>query len=99
MGLEPSRKGGDSQLPYKGEETNHPSNGLLLRSDLHVLFDYGLIAIDGDTGKVLIADRLRKTLYGGIEGKIISIPKNESARPNKEALREHLDNSGIAKQK
>jgi len=32
--------------PYLGPEDNHPDNGLLLRADLHTLFDLGLMAID-----------------------------------------------------
>lgn len=35
--------------PYLGEETNHPQNGLLLRADIHSLFDLGLISIDPET--------------------------------------------------
>ena len=35
-------------IPYQSTETNHPSNGLLLRADLHTLFDIGLIAVDPD---------------------------------------------------
>lgn len=33
-------------LPYKGEHTNILSNGILLRADIHTLFDLGLINID-----------------------------------------------------
>ena len=33
-------------VPYRGVATNHPANGLLLRADLHALFDLGLIAVD-----------------------------------------------------
>lgn len=32
-------------LPHKGEHSNHVANGLLLRADIHTLFDLGLIAI------------------------------------------------------
>ena len=32
--------------PYMGPKTNALSNGLLLRADLHTLFDLGLLAID-----------------------------------------------------
>ncbi|MEI9912276.1 MAG: HNH endonuclease signature motif containing protein [Bacteroidota bacterium] len=31
--------------PYKGEKDNHPANGLLLRADIHTLFDLDLIGI------------------------------------------------------
>ncbi|MCL4637671.1 MAG: HNH endonuclease [Olivibacter sp.] len=33
-------------MPYRGKKDNHPSNGLLLRADIHTLFDLNLIAID-----------------------------------------------------
>lgn len=32
--------------PYRGEDDNHPENGLLLRSDIHTLFDLDLLAIE-----------------------------------------------------
>jgi hypothetical protein len=36
-------------FPYRGDATNDVTNGLLLRSDLHTLFDCGLIAVDERT--------------------------------------------------
>jgi putative restriction endonuclease len=35
--------------PYRGEENNHPENGLLLRADLHTLFDLDLLGIHPST--------------------------------------------------
>ncbi len=32
-------------MPYNGDHTNHIQNGILLRSDIHVLFDLGLLTI------------------------------------------------------
>ena len=32
--------------PYRGTANNHLENGILLRTDLHTLFDLGLFAID-----------------------------------------------------
>jgi hypothetical protein len=32
--------------PYRGDEDNHPENGLLLRADLHTLFDLDLLGIN-----------------------------------------------------
>ena len=32
--------------PYRGKDDNHPENGLLLRADLHTLFDVNLLGID-----------------------------------------------------
>ena len=36
--------------PYDGVETNNPLNGVLLRSDLHVLFDEHLIQLRVEDG-------------------------------------------------
>jgi hypothetical protein len=35
-------------MPYLGEHTNHVTNGLLLRADIHTMFDLGLFKIDRD---------------------------------------------------
>jgi len=35
--------------PYKGENDNHINNGLLLRTDIHTLFDLNLLAIHPET--------------------------------------------------
>jgi putative restriction endonuclease len=35
--------------PFRGPKDNHPANGLLLRADLHTLFDVELLAIDPTT--------------------------------------------------
>ena len=32
--------------PYRGTKDNHPDNGLLLRADIHTLFDLDMIGID-----------------------------------------------------
>ena len=44
--------------PYRGLSSNHASNGLLLRADIHTLFDCGLVAFDPKTRKVVLADTL-----------------------------------------
>ena len=44
--------------PYKGEASNDPSNGLLLRSDLHILFDLGLISVNPDDLSIVVAHKL-----------------------------------------
>ncbi len=35
--------------PYRGEKDNHPENGLLLRADLHTLFDLDMLGIEPHT--------------------------------------------------
>lgn len=76
--------------PYGGAETNHPTNGILLRSDIHVLFDLGLIAIDPTTRQVIIAPSLKGTIYGELEGRVIAEPSNPQLQPSVATLVEHL---------
>lgn len=41
-------------VPYRGENDNHIDNGLLLRADIHTLFDLDLIGFDPDTLEVRV---------------------------------------------
>lgn len=45
-------------VPYRGQHTNHPSNGIFLRADLHTLFDLGLLSINPDTYKIECSSEL-----------------------------------------
>jgi putative restriction endonuclease len=81
--------------PYRGGATNHVTNGLLLRSDLHTLFDCGLIAIDEAEFKVLIAKELGGSEYERYRGRLLRLPDNPSFRPSGDALRQHREQSGL----
>ena len=72
--------------PYLGGTTNHSSNGLLLRTDLHTLFDCGLLAIDPATRLVVIAHSLKTSSYGKIAGLKIRAPTNPVHGPSKKNL-------------
>jgi predicted restriction endonuclease len=76
-------------LPYRGQHTNHVQNGLLLRADLHTLFDLGLIGIATETWTVLIQPRLGTTQYSPLMGQKVQLPADRAAWPSEEALREH----------
>jgi len=82
-------------MQYKGEDTNHPSNGILLRSDIHTLFDLGLISIDTSQMTVLISPALMNTTYKKYAGKSLYLPENKTEMPNKDALDIHRRNSGL----
>lgn len=51
--------------PYRGDEDHVLTNGLLMRSDLHTLFDYDLIGIDPVTLTVRVGRRSRTAFTGG----------------------------------
>jgi hypothetical protein len=80
-------------VPYKGPKTNDPSNGLLLRADLHTLFDLGLITIEPETKIVCVDTRLKDTDYATFQGTRVRDPIAERFKPNKDALLEHLNAS------
>jgi len=72
--------------PYRGGSTNHASNGLLLRADLHTLFDLGMIWIEDD-GTVKSKPSLSGSDYESLG--ILRLPSNASTRPSLKALRWH----------
>ncbi|MFN5854848.1 MAG: HNH endonuclease [Pseudanabaenaceae cyanobacterium] len=71
--------------PYSKTKNNDPTNGLLLRADIHTLFDRHLIGIDPDTMTVYVAPSLLKD-YGQFDGKRLQL-ENKKLSPNKDALR------------
>jgi hypothetical protein len=83
-------------IPYSGPITNHPGNGLLLRTDLHTLFDLGLIAAETETMTLLVADDLTGTCYEQYRGKPIRIPVDPAMRPNRRALDQHRHSTRLA---
>lgn len=54
--------------PYRGEKDNHPLNGLLLRSDIHKLFDKFLIAIEPGSLQIKISPDLMESEYSAYNG-------------------------------
>jgi hypothetical protein len=76
-------------IPYQGVDTNHLSNGLILRGDLHTLFDLGLMAVDADSLTVVLSPALLHTSYGEFHGRQLSVPESAAAQPSDEALRQH----------
>lgn len=82
-------------IPYKGPDTNDVTNGLLLRADIHTLFDLRLIAIHEDAWKVLIAPSLKGTTYEVLANNCIKLPAKESDWPNKGVLKLHREEAGL----
>jgi hypothetical protein len=82
--------------PYRGTKDHHIENGLLLRADLHTLFDLWLLAIHPKTFRVLLAPHVANDPdYQPLENQLVRFPKN--LKPNAQALearyREFLERS------
>jgi hypothetical protein len=72
--------------PYFGKESNSIQNGLLLRADIHTLFDLGQLKITPD-GRVQLHERLFGTLYEQYQGQKIRLPADKAHAPSKDALK------------
>lgn len=75
--------------PYSGEQSNHVTNGLLLRADIHTLLDLRLIGIEPETRKVRISDRLIGTCMEELEGRELALPTTINLQPSVAALEEN----------
>ncbi|HWO83938.1 MAG TPA: HNH endonuclease [Solirubrobacterales bacterium] len=75
--------------PYSGPASDHIENGLLLRTDIHALFDLGLLAIDPSTMRCLLDSSLTGTEYADLEGRRLRLPAEESKWPSPLALEGH----------
>lgn len=76
-------------IPYMNPGTNHVQNGLLLRADLHTLFDLGMFTINPRTWRIRLSPSLKRTCYAVFDGKQVRLPAKASLRPDKQALARH----------
>jgi len=79
--------------PFAQDGPHAPSNGLLLRADLHRLFEQGYLSVDSDN-RLEVSDRLRADYNNGktyfpFRGTLLTIPERASERPDPELLRWH----------
>jgi len=74
-------------FPHSLAGDNHSTNALLLRSDIHDLFDAHLIGINPKTLKVHVHRHLHKTAYAQFEGRLLS-KRTDNETPNRTALKE-----------
>lgn len=72
--------------PYMGDETNVVSNGLLLRTDIHTLYDLGLLWVNPADLRIEISEALRDSEYVSFEGRSLNLPKNHAEHPSRLAL-------------
>jgi len=77
--------------PYKGEHTNAPSNGILLRADIHTLFDSFLLTIikEADKYVVRVSPLVEDETYRALDGTELTVPDDPAARPAEEHLMVH----------
>ena len=72
--------------PYSGPQSNQCSNGLLLRGDIHTLFDRNILSINPETLEVTLSSGLLRTSYADLHGKRINLPAKKADQPNRDVL-------------
>ena len=69
---------------------NHSSNGLLLRADIHILFDEGLIKVNPESLVVEVSPDLMGTQYEQLNGKLLLI-RGDGSQPSKVFLEKRYE--------
>jgi putative restriction endonuclease len=82
--------------PYSSGGTNAPSNGLLLRQDMHTLFDRGYMTVT-PSHQIEVSSRIGEEFHNGKEyyrlhGEAMRLPESGDRRPSSEFLRWHNEN-------
>lgn len=82
--------------PYAIGGSHSPTNGILLRQDVHTLFDRGYITVTPEY-RVEVSKRIKEEFNNGVEyyamhGKQIHFPKVDQFRPSKEVPVWHNEN-------
>jgi len=81
--------------PVTAGGENRIDNGLLLRSDVHTMFDRGYLAVD-PAYRLRVSPRLRDEFGNGEQfyaqaGQLIALPDRKTDRPQRDFLEWHLD--------
>ena len=74
--------------PYTGPHTNSVTNGLLLRADIHTLFDRNLVTVTPGY-RIRVAPALVETPYHHYDSRPLPLPSDPSQHPSVSALEAH----------
>lgn len=67
-------------IPHTGaRQFERPENSLLLRRDVHALFDLFLLSIEPDTGQIRVSPRLVTSLYARLEARVVEHRLSDAA--------------------
>lgn len=75
-------------VPYTGPHSNHVTNGLLLRADIHTLFDLDLIGINPGSLSISLSPAIRTSVYAELHGQRLLGPVKATNTPKRDALLE-----------
>ena len=76
--------------PYRGKKSQVVTNGMLLRADIHLLYDAHLLTVLPEKNIIRVNKQLGSSFYSQFDGHQIQVPKNPLLRPNDELLEMHM---------
>ena len=76
--------------PYRGDKTNDARNGLLLRADVHTLFDLHLVTVL-PVGVIRTSPDLTGSEYEDLDERLLRKPSSTAVQPDRGRLQEHND--------
>ena len=78
-------------VPYNGIKTNDIKNGILLRADIHDLYDMFFISINPENYKITISSHLMDSYLQDLNMKQINLPNRLQEYPDKKVLEWHYN--------
>ena len=76
--------------PYRGKRSQVVTNGLLLRSDIHLLYDAHLLTILPEQHIIRTGTYLERSAYHQLDGSKIATPKDSNLKPSDDLLELHM---------
>lgn len=76
---------------YYGPKSQVVTNGLLLRADIHLLYDRFLLSVEPDSLRIEMDAALSESEYGELRGRRITVPADRTLRPSYERLSAQYD--------
>lgn len=77
-------------IPFAASQNYELSNGILMRADIHTLFDLFLVSIEPKTTTAWLAPGLLP-YYGELHGRTVTFPADPSSRPSTARLALHFE--------
>lgn len=77
---------------YRGPKSQVVTNGLLLRADLHLLYDEKLFSVEPATYKIAVSPKIFDSMYGEMlrSKERIDVPRRVADRPSDQRLAAHF---------
>lgn len=76
--------------PYRGSGTNSLQNGLLLRADVHTLFDLSLVSVSPSDRTIQISKALQSSIYWELQNRPLRQTTPAELQPSEAALALHF---------